>query len=103
MTHEPRLSDETDSHGNQVEGWGDPVEVPVYGWATPGSDQASRPEMSGVERDLDLYAKHGFTGARDRVTVQGLLYETVGYPEDYNHGPFGYFPGVRINLRRVEG
>ncbi len=103
VIHEPIVSGAEDAHGNPVESWGPPETVAVYGWATPGSDQETRPELTGVKRDLDLYSRTPFAGPRDRVTVAGELFAVVGYPENYNFGPFRFTPGCRINLRRVEG
>jgi hypothetical protein len=31
-----------------------------------------------------------------------VIYEVQGLVEDYNHGPFGFTPGGRVNLRRFE-
>ncbi|WP_130453089.1 hypothetical protein [Leucobacter luti] len=80
-----------------------PVEKRVYGWAIPGTDQETRPEHSGVERDLDLYCREPFAVPKDRVTIQGVAYLAVGWPEEYDFGPFGFTPGCRINLKRVVG
>lgn len=103
VTHEARLEGVEDSQGNPVEGWAAPVVVPVYGWGPPSPDAETRPEMTGVRRDLDVYCRTGFAGPRDRVTVDGTRFEVVGYPEDFNHGPFGFTPGFRVSLKRMEG
>ena len=92
-----------DSYGNPVEGYGAPVETLVYGWA-PGGSQELTGWQSQVTADLALYAPADFTvGSRDRVRVLGETYDVEGVVEDFNHGPFGWAPGVRVNLRRVEG
>lgn len=95
----------TDAHGNPRESWAAPVDVAVHGWAPPAADkEPSDPGRSAVIRDLDLYAPAGTTGgSRDRWMVDGVLYEAVGYPEDYTKGPWQWAAGVRINLKRVEG
>jgi len=98
-----RLDGETDAHGNPVASWSDPVEVPVYCWAPGGAAQEDNINREQVSWDLDLYTDEIEVGPADRVTVKGLDYEVVGYPEDYRWGPFGWQPGVRVNLRRVEG
>lgn len=95
----------TDSHGNPVETWADPIEQRVYGWAAPNSVQ---PKYLGQERtlvDVELYTPAGFTaGPRDRITLpDGKTFEAIGYPEDYTHGPFNWSPGLVVNLLRVEG
>lgn len=95
----------TDSHGNPVESWATPITQPVYGWAVPNSIQ---PKYAGQERtlvDVELYVPPGFVvGPRDRIILTGdWKFEAIGYPEDYTHGPFGFNPGLVVNLIRVEG
>lgn len=101
--HEALIKGAKDSMGVPIVSYSASVDVSVYGWASPSADDVIRPELSGVERDLDLYAKVGFTLPGDRVTVAGQLFTVIGYPEDYGTGPFGYRPGVRVNLKKVEG
>lgn len=95
----------TDAHGNATDTWATAASVAVHGWAPASADK--EPFESGrspVVRDLDLYAPSGTVSApRDRWTVDGTPYESVGHEEDYTHGPFGWAAGVRINLLRVEG
>lgn len=94
-----------DAHGNPAEGWSTPVDVPVFGWSPPAADREPFETARGaVQRDLDVYGPAGTGGApRDRWTVDGVLYEAVGYPEDFTHGPWLWDAGVRISLVRVEG
>lgn len=103
VQHEALTTTGEDSLGEPVEGYADAVDVPVYGWAPPSADGEIRDLGTGVKRDLDLYSPTAFTAPRDRVLIAGVPYEAVGWPEDYNHGPFGWAPGYRINLNRVEG
>ena len=98
--------DSRDAHGNPVPSWADPGSVqPVYGWAPPSA--SSEPFEQGrdaVVRDLDVYAAPSFSaGPHDRVRVDGALYAVVGFLSDFNHGPFGYAPGVVLALKRVDG
>lgn len=99
----PWQSDGYDSYGNPIEGYGDPVSESVYGWA-PGGVTELTGWQSQVTADLQLYAPADFTvGPRDRVRVAGVTYDVEGVVEDFNHGPFGFTPGVRVNLTRVSG
>ena len=42
--------------------------------------------------------------AYDLVDIPGDgQYEVDGEPEDYCHGPFGFRPGLVVNLRKVSG
>lgn len=94
-----------DAHGNPRDAWLPAVDVPVHGWATPGSDKEPfEPGRNAVLRDLDVYAPAGTVVApKDHVTVDGVLYDVVGHPEDYTKGPWQWAAGVRINLKRTEG
>ena len=103
VKHSARSSGSVDSHGNPVESWSSPVDVKVYGWGPPSPDVETRPELSGVKIVLDVFCKTAFCGPGDRVTVGGILYDVVGHPEDFNHGPFGFTPGYRVSLKRAEG
>lgn len=102
--HAYRDGSSYDAHGNPVRGWDEPTDVAVYGWAAPTSTE---PKLAGQDRVaivLELFAPPG-TAAQpaDRFTVDGELYDVVGEVEDYTHGPFGWRPGVVINLARWEG
>lgn len=76
----------------------------VYGWANPTNTE---PKLAGHDRvvvDVELYTPPGFNpGPHDLIDLPQGQFEVIGYPEDYNHGPFGFQPGYVVNLRRVEG
>jgi hypothetical protein len=92
-----------DRFGNETPTWGLPVPKRVYGWAPAGTDEVNG-WRHDVTADLQVYAPPDFTaGPRDRVVVDGRTYEVEGEVEDFGHGPFSFNPGVRVNLRRVEG
>lgn len=105
VTREVYTPGAADAHNNATDAWATAVPVAVHGWAPASADK--EPFESGrspVVRDLDLYAPAGTVSApRDRWTVDGVPYESVGHHEDYTHGPFGWAAGVHINLLRVEG
>lgn len=86
-----------------VEGWDDPVELKVYGWAPPAPDDVIRAEQTGVEDMLDVYMADSPTGHRDKLIIQGVEYLVRGGPDDYRFGPFGFRPGVRVRVSRVVG
>ncbi len=95
----------TDAHGNESDGWAAAVSVAVHGWSPPSADaEPFEPGRSPVVRDLDLYAPAGTAGGpRDRWTVDGVVYDAVGYPEDFTRGPWQWAAGVRVSLKRPEG
>lgn len=78
--------------------------VSVAGWAVPTSDE---PKVAGHDRlevDLELYAPSGVFHPDDEVVIApyGRL-RVLGWPENYDHGPFGFVPGVEvINLGRAD-
>lgn len=94
----------TDVHGNPEESWAPATEHKVFGWSAPTSTE---PKLAGHDRvtvDVELLAPEGFpSGPRDLVILNGTEFEAVGYPEDFNNGPFGFRPGLVVNLRRIEG
>ncbi|MBF6333441.1 hypothetical protein [Nocardia transvalensis] len=81
-----------------------PEAEPVYGWGPP---QTREPKTAGYDRlvvDVELFAPPTFSvKPRDRVRLAGQDYQVIGYAEDYTHGPFGFAPGVVVNLRRGDG
>ena len=94
----------TDPFGNPAESWAAPVDVPVFGFAPAGTSEPFGVGRDAVAWDLDLFAGPDFTlAARDRVLVLGVEHEVDGRVEDFTHGPFGFAPGVRVRLTRVEG
>lgn len=103
VLHHVYDSGATDENNEPIDSWADPVAVPVFGWATPGSDAEHEKHRTTVVRDLDVYCPTKFGEPKDQVTVDGDLYDVVGYPEDYNHGPgiIDFQPGYRLNLKRA--
>lgn len=104
----PYVAGPRDSHNNPTEGWADPITVEVYGWGPPsGSSEPAESGRNAVVTEVEVYAPASVqVSARDRVLLGGDLehtYEVIGLAEDFNHGPFGWAPGIRINLKRVDG
>ena len=91
----------TDAHGNPVDVYAPPVDVKVMGWSELQPDE----RVSGrVVIDLRLFGPPGMSGAsRDRWILPEGVYEQQGPVQDYTRGPFGFAPGVVVNLQRVEG
>lgn len=79
--------------------------VKVMGWAP--TRQAETSEVR-VESDLDLFVPATVTSKPGDVVDVPLdksvgTFEVVAYPDDWNHGPFGYTPGSVVKLKRVQG
>lgn len=98
-----------DDYGNDTETFGPAHTQRVYGWAPGGAGSARSTREADDARatvvtDLQLFAPAEFVcGAQDRVVIGGVTYFVEGNVEDFNHGPFGFRPGVRVNLQRVTG
>ena len=90
-----------DAHGNDIDVYAAPVDVKVMGWSAPAPEE----RVSGrVVVDRQMFCPAGVTGkSRDRWILPDGLYEQQGPVQDYTHGPFGWAPGVVVNLLRVEG
>lgn len=79
--------------------------VRVAGWAVPN---AAEPKIAGHERrtvDVELFAPVGVFKVADAVRLPGRsgLLEVIGEPENYEHNPFGWSPGLEVvNLGGVE-
>lgn len=93
-----------DDYGNPVETYGAPVAWSVYGWGPAGSREANGWQRQ-VTADLQVYGPRPpvAINPRDRLVVAGETYDIEGKVEDYNHGPFGFTPGVVVNLTKVTG
>lgn len=96
-----------DDLGNTVAGYGDPVQLKVYGWGAPQTAEPADATAAARELiDVALLVPPGFPArARDRFTLDdpAALYEVVGDPQMSDHNPFGWNPGGVLNLRRVAG
>ena len=103
--HRAVIDGARDAHGNPVTSWADPVDVTVYGWHT---GQSEEPQIAGHDRvrvDGRVFAPESWQpGPRDLVVLPGKgEFKVIAEVEDYNHGPFGWRPGVVVNLRKVTG
>ena len=98
------LSDEKDMLGNEV--WVDEErEILAYGWSVP---QSSEPKLAGHSQRVvvvELLAPVGAFTANDAVKLPDRedVLEVIGEPENYEHGPFGWSPGIEVvNLGGVK-
>lgn len=106
-----RGEDAVDSHGNPVPMWADAEPVAVYGYGPRSAD--GQAESYAQNRDvvtigLTVYGPPELASQvspldRFEVPLGGDVYEVDGEIGDWNHGPFGWAPGVSISLKRIEG
>jgi hypothetical protein len=95
-----------DGFGNPVESWAAAVSRAVYAVApgTPGEDY----EVGRVSSRIPLIVlgpktSLGTVHARDRMVWAALEFEVDGEPGNFDFGPFGWAPGMRVRMIRVEG
>lgn len=98
----PYVGTTPDDYGNEVASFAPPVTRYVYGWSPAGGVEVNT-FRHAVAADLAVYAPNDLdVRPRYRMVVDGKTYDVQGEVEDYNHGPFGYAPGVVVNLTRSE-
>ena len=91
------LSDEKDMLGNEV--WVDEErEILAYCWSVP---QSSEPKLAGHSQRVvavELLAPVGAFTANDAVKLPDRddVLEVIGEPENYEHNPFGWSPGIEV-------
>lgn len=104
VTHRATTYDGTDEYGNPVPSTTD-TEVQVYGWAPVSMAEPPEAGRSEVAWEAEIYSPEAAWSPRpsDRVLLDGVEFEVVGYPENWNKGPFGWQPGIVVHVKRVEG
>ena len=110
---QPDAEDQYDELGNLIEadelGNEHVIEVrdvvDVAGWAVPRS---SEPKLAGHDRrtvEVELLAPVGLFRPQDAVQLpeRDDVLEVIGEPENYEHNPFGWAPGLEVvNLGGVQ-
>lgn len=92
-----------DRYNDRRESFADPVEIPVYAIYPAGvDDQENLKNSEPVDREANVLAPSWPGEPLDKGVLWGKDWIQVGYPEDYNLGPFGWAPGVRVRFKRVE-
>lgn len=100
-----RVYSETDqdAHGNLIPTWAAPVDVPAMWWS-PSSTEPILAGHNRVQVDVVLVVDSTrVVSPHDRMVLGADVYEVIGFPEDYDHGPYSV-PGRKpVNLRRWDG
>jgi len=92
------------AHGNDEDSWSDPVDWAVYAVAPAGTLEPFEANRAPITWDLDVLGPvEGAPGSKDLAVWQGVEYKVEGRFESFDFGPFGFAPGGRVRLKRVEG
>lgn len=72
--------------------------VKVAGWAVP---RTAEPKLAGHARrtvEVELFAPVGMFRPQDAVELpeRDDVLEVIGEPENYEHNPFGWAPGLEV-------
>lgn len=72
--------------------------VKVAGWAVP---RTAEPKLAGHARrtvEVELFAPVGMFRPQDAVELpeRDDVLEVIGEPENYEHSPFGWAPGLEV-------
>lgn len=72
--------------------------VKVAGWAVP---RTAEPKLAGHSRrtvEVELFAPVGMFRPQDAVVLpeRDDVLEVIGEPENYEHDPFGWTPGLEV-------
>lgn len=72
--------------------------VKVAGWAVP---RTAEPKLAGHARrtvEVELFAPVGMFRPQDAVVLpeRDDVLEVIGEPENYEHNPFGWSPGLEV-------
>lgn len=111
VTHRRWSQSGADEYGNPVASFTD-AQVFVYGWWVPGSDapaggdEVATAGRDGVIADVAFVAPEFPVDDRDEFIIPGfssLPLRVQGEPKLWNYGPFGFAPGMQVNLRFAEG
>jgi hypothetical protein len=95
-------------HGNAVDDWAAPVDVACVWW-TPMSESriSSEPDFAPTGGDpavIDLRLVVGSSlvvDQRDQFVIEGITFEAIGRPRDYNKGPWKRPDLLVIDLKAV--
>ena len=94
-----------DTHGNPLDAWSDPVDLPVSAIAPGAMVEAGQPNRDVSEIAYTILAPPhpNMPAERDLVVLFGVEFPVSGKPKDWTMGPWTFAPGWSFELQRVEG
>lgn len=94
------------AHGDSVDEWAAPVVKKFITWASYDTDEPGKPghDRDVISAGILVYPDFGVVSPRDRMTIDGQVFEVVGSPERADKAPW-HCPveNWRIDLRQVNG
>lgn len=87
-----------DDYGNDKPGWLPPVVLACFWWS-PTSTESTGAPTGGTAPSVDtvlVIDSAVSVDHRDKFTVDGVVFEVIGLPRDFNHGPYGYRPNRHV-------
>ncbi|KIA63004.1 hypothetical protein [Nocardia vulneris] len=92
-----------DAHGNEIGSHAAAVDIQAFYY----SPSSTEPAVAGHDRVVvDMVAvvdSDEQIGPHDLLVIDGEEFDVIGFPEDYDHGPW-WKPGRKpVNLQRVDG
>lgn len=101
VTHTPCSGVTQDGLGNDVPAYGAPVSREAIAYS-PHRKEVTEGHTSRAVAEVDLALPATTVNLMDRFTLNGELFEVVGW-RDNNGGFHGWKPGIVVELKRVTG
>lgn len=97
--HRRHIAGGRTGHGNAASDWANAVEIACCWWPGTTSEPASPPTGGGnlASADVTLVIDSAVSVShQDRFVVDGLEFEVIGLPKDFDHGPYGFQPHRKV-------
>jgi len=92
-----------DRYGNVVRDWAAPLSLVVLGIVYPRTTSEDNDGRTAVIQGITVLLPAGTNvAAENRIVARGRTYEVVGDPSDWR-SPWGWEPGIQVDLERVAG
>lgn len=92
----------TNAHNQTVDAWDPPASLAVIGIAPVASSETPTQGSNRVADRATLYVLEPVSH-KDRVTIDGEVWQVDGDAADWNRGPYGWQPGFTVTVRRWRG
>lgn len=106
ITRYPCIPGDDDGLGNEEPTFGPPVTQRIQGYYMPSVYEQLGQYVSREIVDVLMFVPPDFVGGpRDQYSIPGQpgKFEQIGHVRDYTKGPYGFKPGMLVELKRVTG